>query len=576
MKNVCKPPRAVISSFLSADRTQSDKFAAAKVSDFRLNPPPGGTVPPPPAPVYPASVGGSCQEVGKLALTLSPTCGQIEACEAQLQTSDNYTSPHGVQCSSVAGGPLICIDPVTGLPATLTITTTHTKTITAYPFFGNCSDSTSVRGLHDDLQYVASSTNAASASLGAPIGCTSSSSSCLLLDVPLLQQDSSDLKSLLGKKTGIYNPADVGFCAPTSLSMLLAGIRNQTSATLGNVLDSGPSYSDPLDASQAQNWAASIFRSGQMLGTDWWVGGSSTLQYKALLQNNLGKGAGLLNDLMGTSNDYSNQNFINFTNQHGGIVQLSVAQDTTGNLGPASEFHSLLVAGHAGGHLRVLDPWGRMYLVDISSQPRNAIFYQVNASFFNYADPTGKIFTISDGVNTAIYTFQVAPKVGDNLPAYQWSNPSSRQAAQMFVSAGALTEIDKSGTAVPTLKHVSGDQGFVYFSPQNQAQLLPGTEVAAMNPDRAFISTRPHRRTFKTSSSESDKEFAASGPDNSIPHRQATNLTRLQKPFMLTTTGSARSTTRARQSRRTIRRRRRVRQAVLRPPRWWGSLIKVR
>lgn len=485
MKSVCRPLVPVTASFISADRSLKNTFTSKAANDVRLVLPPSGATINPTVP-YPAYVGTSCKEGGKTAITLTPTCGEIQQCEASQFVGDVCRTPGGdaqVLCTTVNGVFQCNCYNSSNQIIPFSTEMVYSKTIKSSRFFGTCTDSSSRLAQADDLAYVASYSNPQSAQNSSPIPCNGSSTSCLLMNVPLLQQDGFDLKKLLAQKTRITNPKDVGFCGPTTLAMMLAGLRNQTQGTMGDVLDSGASYADPLDGSAANNWSASVFRSGQMLGTDWWVGGSSLLQSRSIMQNNLGSSAGTIDDLMGTVNGYTNQNFINFTNQQAGIVQMPLSMDTTGN-GADLQFHSLLVAGHAGGHLRVMDPWGRMYLVDMQINPRNAIFYQINEAMMSYGDAEKKVFTVTNSQYVATYTFTSTPTVGKLYPAWWWSSDNAKLAISMFEAVGAVTKVTKTGSPVPQVTHLSGDQGYVYFSPQNTAQMLPRSEVAARSPYR--------------------------------------------------------------------------------------------
>ena len=270
--------------------------------------------------------------------------------------------------------------------------------------------------------------------------------------------------------------------------MLMTGLKKQSNSFFGDAIDSGATFQDSVDGAVANNWSGAIFRAGQQLGTDWWVGGTSSEQNRALLLKGFGDAAGTLDSFMGTSNGYTNQNLINFTNQFGGLVQMTVAMDST-TAGRDGVYHSLLVAGHSGGHLRTLDPWGRAYLVDINVQTRDSVFITLNSSLFQLpysiidsGNGQRRRISIPLGPQNLSWEIPASLTAGAKIPSWFFTLPNQSTYLNSMQSFGYITLVHKVGDPVPTLKHLSGDQGFVYYSPSQQAQLLPGTEVAAVNP----------------------------------------------------------------------------------------------
>lgn len=521
IKSVCKPTFSVTSYFVYPKTGKVyGKHEGVMTGDYRLltsgTVVEGGIVSPATArSANTATTAPGCQQAGKEAITLSATCGAVSVCEAKNLNYYSFKRTDGLEQSilikRIDGSVRVAIGPpynpnfkvygtlnfpyeATDGEITVGPNTTYTvfqkvdRRLATYSFRGDCNLSDKdAMALYIDRAYAGSSNTNGAPKTSLANYCADGVSICSSYRGPILNQSSADLLQLVSAKTNTVNTMDVGFCGPTSATMALMGIKEQSRADFGGPLDAGDSYIDSLDLKQSSRNAAAILRTGQMVGTDFFVGGTPTDQNATLLRGNLGEASGTLDEFMNTSGDYSNSNWIQFTNKFGGLSQLFVAMDSTDPT-KSGIWHSVMAAGHSGGHLQIYDPWGRSYLVDVEMKNREAIFYKINSSFFNYKDGSGKIFNTpsfpcSLGPScVATYTFEVAPKVGDLYAAWWWEQSGSREAIAEFERLGAVTKVTRAGTAVPHIKHLSGEQGFVYYSPQGQAQMLPGQEVAMVNP----------------------------------------------------------------------------------------------
>lgn len=515
--STCKPNFQVKSYFVyPKSGSVSQKYTGVLVNDYRLKG--SGTVSDAgliaAASARTSNAGAlSCQQPGKQAVTLSAACGAVTVCESIMADTYVFKSKDGQPISlqikrqdgSVrfsASGVNVPIGFTMGVQPTdgdvlissnveFSMMQKPAKTLVTYPFRGDCNaiDRDAV-SLYIDRAYAASGNSNSNPRNSVTNYCPDGISMCSTYRGPILNQSSPDLLQLISAKANISNSMDVGFCGPTSATMALMGLKDQSKAQFGGPLDAGSTYTDPVDSKQGSRNAAAILRAGQLVGTDFFIGGTPSDQNATLLKGNLGDASGTLDEFMGTNSDYNNSNWIKFANKFGGLSQLFLAMDSTD---PTRQgvWHSVMMAGHAGGHLQIYDPWGRTYLVDIEMKPRDAIFYKINSAFLNYDNGSGRVFntppfSCSMGPNcVATYTFaSAAPKVGELYPAWWWEQSGSREAIAEFERLGAVTKVVRSGTAVPHIKHLSGDQGFVYYSPSNQAQMLVGQEVAMVNPGR--------------------------------------------------------------------------------------------
>jgi hypothetical protein len=417
-----------------------------------------------------SAIDTKCSQEGRFSITLKPF-GAINRCDK----SPGIQYPGASNCSTV-NGIYTCYNASGGIinPVPYSSYNVNSYVFTKIP----ANDPVANQGWTYDRLYATMPQTLTSKTAPAAPFCASGSSLCTNFNIPLLYQNSTDLMQLLAKRTRIARPLDVGFCAPTAMAMMMIGLKNLSGGVFGDNIDSGSTSTSQLDGYTAKNWAGAIFQTGKEIGTDWWVGGSPTDQIRSLATSAFGDAAGSVDSFLGSSGDYSNANLINFTNQYGGLVNINVAQDTTAD-NPA--YHSLLLAGHSGGHLRVLDPWGRVYLVDSKLQARNAKFVQINQKIFNYAK--GKSFVFPYYNNTVItWEFGTLPYAGQVFPIWFFNLPNQQTLGNYLQSIGVITIITRSGTAVPTLSQISGDAGFVYYSPSQQSQFLTGTETAVRNP----------------------------------------------------------------------------------------------
>jgi hypothetical protein len=470
MQAVCQR-KVPITAYFIAKSNKGKTFTPIRTSyDIRLSSKPSSVSQ---SDIAPTSFDTQCSQLGRTSITITPDCGVIHRCELY----KGVTYPGASSCT-MASGVYTCYS---SMGKILDPKITNSYYVKDFYFTNpstSCTSDLSRESLTFDRIYATMPSNLTSKAAPAAPFCAAGSSSCQNFNIPLLYQNSADLMQLLTKRTRIARPLDVGFCAPTSVAMMMIGLKNMSGGVFGDNIDSGPSSTSNIDGYASKNWSGAIFQAGKDIGTDWWVGGTPTDQVQAMASSSFGQAAGTVDSFSGMNSDYSNASLINFINQYGGLVNLSVAHDTTA---PEPTYHSLLLAGHSGGHLRVLDPWGRAYLVDSSLQTRNAKFVQINKKLFDYAN--GKTFKVPYYNNEYIsWEWTSLPAVNTVFPIWFFNLPNQVTYLNYLNSLGAITIINRPGSAVPTLTQLSGEAGFVYYSPSQQSQFLTGTETAVRNP----------------------------------------------------------------------------------------------
>jgi hypothetical protein len=203
--------------------------------------------------------------------------------------------------------------------------------------------------------------------------CNNSSTSCLNFSAPLFSQSRPELISLINRKTGFKRPSDVGFCGANAMSMALFGLSadSQGKIKMGESVDNGSAFVDSYDQISSSAYAGGTFSIGSNVGTDWFNGGTSVTS-----QNVIDAGlASVLSPLPlaadGTSN-YTFSDLKNTIDTTKGYLYLPVSY--VPGVVPG---HALTVSGYSGDNVRMLDPWGRVYLAKVKKDDLPIYYYTV-------------------------------------------------------------------------------------------------------------------------------------------------------------------------------------------------------
>ena len=200
---------------------------------------------------------------------------------------------------------------------------------------------------------------------------------CVLSKMPLLAQNSSLLAVGIRDLSGITSiQSDAGWCGAVASTMALAGEKLEASPTVNhhpeiNQVLQIPEFQDSHSRTGA--YAPVVYAVGQRMQTDWIWGGTSTYAiqsafnfYHDAISNMTSKGSGGEQYI---TTQKTNQYFINMFQLNKGAFQVTFgAFDATGYPRGA---HALVLNGYEEGHLKIYDPWNRVYNVDlgVSSNP---------------------------------------------------------------------------------------------------------------------------------------------------------------------------------------------------------------
>lgn len=491
------------SSSIDATKDNIKIFSVRKSTDLRLNP-----TPPTKRYLYGAyeftnfgfGEGAACSLSSRAALTLTPTCGAVTTCTPTNGLGYLPKAGHSFEMGFDSTGKSVAFETLNGVR---TGTVLLPQGIPYYPtvqtsiFRGTCSetDVENKNQLYYNRLYVAISPRGdlrADKPLTRPQLCSDGSISCTNFNVPLLRQNSTDLLNTVTRKTRIASAEDMGFCTPTVFSMLLQGLKNGDNSFFGRNF-SAIDVRDPVDEYLAKNYSGGTYKAGQILGTDWWTGGTAPNEDIELYKMGVhAADIGTVDFHMGTKLGYTTQNFINFINKFSGLIKLGVGWDTlesgVTSLGINSN-HSILVAGHSGGYLRVLDPWGRVYLTSLYMKTQDVMYMEILPRFFekyhlSQYDP--RVFWWWNDQGLRSYSFGVPLKVGYVIPLHRAQAAEVRpngwvtqlQMVEMLQNQEVVKLHHFIGRPIPHLQHVSGEAGFAYSGPDGQVQIAPFSEVA--------------------------------------------------------------------------------------------------
>lgn len=199
---------------------------------------------------------------------------------------------------------------------------------------------------------------------------------CVNAKMPLLYQGSYTLPPIIAKLSG--NSAitrDTGWCAAVASTMAIAGERLISPAGIvyPNDIESIASLKISTDLhKRTSQYAPAIFSVGQKIGTKWAGGGtlfSGTIAGFRAYTSNIKKN--FFTQTVGSVTSYAKgltyENFHQmFKQDMPGFVFRVCARDTsTYSSNTIFGCHLITLNGYENGSLKIYDPWGRIYNVNV-------------------------------------------------------------------------------------------------------------------------------------------------------------------------------------------------------------------
>lgn len=221
---------------------------------------------------------------------------------------------------------------------------------------------------------------------------------CVNSKMPLLSQSSPSLPPLIAKYSN--NSAvkqDRGWCAAVASTMTLAGARLSSQVgTYPSDIENVKYIATNSDLNlRTAAYASTIYKVGKKIGTSWVNGGTPTHSMMSGVSNYL-NGVGInpitQEKAFGKGLGTSAPNFkLLFKNQRWNFQFVVCARDTSSYTSYLiRDCHIISFNGYEGNSLKIFDPWGRIYNVNI----------QASSTVKNYYVQTSKfpVLTFSQGI----------------------------------------------------------------------------------------------------------------------------------------------------------------------------------
>ena len=201
---------------------------------------------------------------------------------------------------------------------------------------------------------------------------------CVLSKMPLISQSSMALPGIIRKLSGKKVYMDTGWCAPTSVTMGIAGLVRETSnrVKFNNNFDQFRNFSKKNTIfTRTKQYGPSIYKVGEDMGTMWEAGGTySHLKSLAIMNyekkiDARGYHKGFRSMSVRTWNPTTNQDIIDIFQQRKPFMAVSFGTYKPGE--KASDpwqregGHALVINGYEDGYLKIYDPWGKIYNVNL-------------------------------------------------------------------------------------------------------------------------------------------------------------------------------------------------------------------
>ena len=203
---------------------------------------------------------------------------------------------------------------------------------------------------------------------------------CVHPQMPVLRQGELSLVPIIRELSGLsYITKDNGWCAPVASTMALAAekIRVGNSVKfpkdLENIMQI-PLYNDL--SSRTAAYGPTIFAVGEKLNAEWGDGRTNPTGtnptdahngFKAYLNEISSPTKSTNSDKKFTSR--TNQEFINLYQLIDKAAMMVTIYSFDELTGAAKSGHALTINGYEDGHIKIYDPWGRIYNIDIVEFP---------------------------------------------------------------------------------------------------------------------------------------------------------------------------------------------------------------
>lgn len=200
---------------------------------------------------------------------------------------------------------------------------------------------------------------------------------CVLSKMPVLQQGASGLASIIAKKSKNSNiTRDTGWCAPVSSTMGIAGLVRETKSEVKfkNGFDQFRNFDKKYTLnSRTTQYGPSIYSVGQKMDTNWAGGGTyghkkvdAFEAYEKSIRAPSSYTVGHNEQSLGRWSTVDNGDIIDIFKKHKPSFAVSWGiYEKKGSIYRRAGGHALIINGYEDGYLKVYDPWGKVYNVNI-------------------------------------------------------------------------------------------------------------------------------------------------------------------------------------------------------------------
>jgi hypothetical protein len=200
---------------------------------------------------------------------------------------------------------------------------------------------------------------------------------CVLSKMPILQQGASGLPSIIKQKSGISGiKSDTGWCAPVSATMGIAGLVRETKSDVkfNNSFDQFRNFSKKYTLnSRTKQYGPSIYSVGEKMETDWKNGGTyshkKVIAFRAFTKSIKAPSSydvGHNEQSLSRWSTVENKDIVDIFKKHKPTFAVSWGvYQKKGSLYKRTGGHALIVNGYEDGYLKIYDPWGKVYNINI-------------------------------------------------------------------------------------------------------------------------------------------------------------------------------------------------------------------
>ena len=209
---------------------------------------------------------------------------------------------------------------------------------------------------------------------------------CVLSKMPLISQSSMGLPGIIRKLSGKKVYMDTGWCAPTSVAMGMAGLVRETgnSVKFNNKFDQFRNFSKKYTIyTRTKQYGHSIYKVGEDMGSMWEDGGTyNHLKSRAIAgyeSKIVAKGytKGFKSMSVGKWSPTTNQDIIDIFQQRKPFMAVSFGTYKPGEKSSdpwkRNGGHALVINGYEDGYIKIYDPWGKIYNVNLVKRTDKAL-----------------------------------------------------------------------------------------------------------------------------------------------------------------------------------------------------------